>query len=306
MAENKKPDYTDFDWTDLVRDRTVKWREMLKDFAAENIHPIDIWDQSTPRLPRPNGFRAKLLLLPAHPGKPRGMFIVCAGGGFKFKSSNEAKPVAEYFHKQGMNTAVLDYYTDAKVLPGDDGTQLLAAEDGLRAIRYLRCHAETLGIRPDKIAIGGFSAGGMLSNLAATRYDMGNVNDADPVERVSSRPDAALLFYGASTPASAGGSMLGYDAAAQRETAALSPEKNLRPDSPPYFMFQTAADHTHGMLTMAAELSGRGIPYVMHLFRDGPHGGALYNGGSGDTPYFPHTAKWAELATDWLHDLDFA
>lgn len=306
MAENRKPDYTDFDWTDLVRDRTAKWRQMLDGFAAENIHPIDIWGQSEPKLLRPDGFRGKLFLLPVHPGKPRGTFIVCAGGGFKFKSSNEAKPVAEYFHRRGFNAAVLDYYTNASGAPGDDGTQRRASEDGLQAIRYLRCHAEQLGIRPDKIAIGGFSAGGMLSNLAATRYDKGVANTADPVVQASSRPDAVLLLYGASTPASAGGAMLGYDAAAQKEKAALSPEKNLRPDSPPYFMFQTAADHPTGMLTMATELSGRGIPFVMHLFRDGPHGGGLYNGESEDSPDFPHTAKWAELAADWLADLDFS
>lgn len=306
MAENQKPDYTDFDWSDLVRDRTVKWQTMLDTFAGENIKPIEIWEQSEPKLHRPDGFRAKLFLLPVHPGKPRGTFIVCAGGGFKFKSSNEAKPVAEYFHRQGLNAAVLDYYTNADGVLGDNDTQQKACEDGLRAIRYLRKNAEQLGIRADKIAIGGFSAGGMLSNLAATRYDAGNENDSDPVEQISSRPNAVLLLYGASTPTSANGSMLGYDAVAQRETAALSPEKNLKPDSPPYFMFQTAADHPHGMLTMAAELSGRGIPFVMHLFQDGPHGGGLYDGKNEDSPVFLHTAKWAELAADWLHDQDFS
>lgn len=305
MADNKKPDYTDFDWTELIRDRTVKWRRMLDEFAGENIDPIDIWGQSEPKLFHSDSFRAKLYLLPVHQGKPRGTFIVCAGGGFKFKSRNEAKPVAEYFHKQGLNTAVLDYTVSPEGALGDN-TQLRACEDGLRAVRYLRYHAEKFGIRADKIAIGGFSAGGILSNLAATRYDAGNKNDENPIEHVSSRPDAALLFYGASTPASINSSMLGYDGMVQRETAARSPEKNLKPDSPSYFMFQTAADHPHGMLTMAAELSSRGTPFVMHLFQDGPHGGGLYDGENEDSPAFPHTAKWAELATDWLHDLDFA
>jgi|GEM_PF-291215 len=305
MADNKKPDYTDFDWTELIRDRTAKWQRMLVELTDENLCPIDIWGQSEPKLLHPDCFRAKLFLLPVHLGKPRGTFIVCAGGGFKFKSRNEAKPVAEYFHKQGLNTAILDYTTNPEGALGDD-TQLKACEDGLRAIRYLRYHADKLGIRADKIAIGGFSAGGMLSNLAATRYDGGNENDADPMEHVSSRPDAALLFYGASTPASISGPMLGYDSRAQKETAARSPEKNMKSDSPPYFMFQTAADHPHGMLTMAAELSSRGIPFVMHLFKDGPHGGGLYDGENEDSPAIPHTAKWPELAADWLHDLDFA
>ena len=102
MAENKKPDYTDFDWTDLVRDRTVKWRQMLDEFAAENIESIDIWEQGEPKLLRPGGFRAMPLLLPVHPGTPRGTFIVCAGGGVRFQSSNEAKPEEEYLNGQGF------------------------------------------------------------------------------------------------------------------------------------------------------------------------------------------------------------
>ena len=63
--------------------------------------------------------------------------------------------------------------------------------------RYLRLHADELGICPDKIAIGGFSAGGMLSAYAATQFSYGNLQAVDAAERVSSRPDAALILYGA-------------------------------------------------------------------------------------------------------------
>lgn len=106
------------------------------------------------------GFTSRLALKPVHEGKRRGIFIVCAGGAFLFKSSNEAKPVAEYFYRAGINVAILDYHVDpAKQKDSDKlDVRISAGEDGLAAIRYLRLHADELGICPDKIAIGGFSA----------------------------------------------------------------------------------------------------------------------------------------------------
>lgn len=64
----------------------------------------------------------------------------------------------------GLNAAILDYHVDASKPMGISmEIQLSAAEDGLAAIRYLRSHADEYGIPTDKIAIGGFSAGGILN-----------------------------------------------------------------------------------------------------------------------------------------------
>ncbi|NLS45742.1 MAG: alpha/beta hydrolase fold domain-containing protein [Firmicutes bacterium] len=126
-----------------------------------------------------------------------------------FKSFNEAKPVAEYFYGAGLNAAILDY----RVNPHSRET---GCDDGLRAVRFLRANADRFGIPSDKIAIGGFSAGGMVSAYTATRFDYGNPDANDPIERVSSRPDAALILYGAMSPASSAGG-LGYDIKKQNE-----------------------------------------------------------------------------------------
>ena len=228
----------------------------------------------------------------------RGTFIICAGGAFLFKSFNEAKPVAEYFHARGFNAAILDY--TVKGLNEADPVRIknAAGEDALQAIRYLRANADKLGLNPDKIAIGGFSAGGMTSQMAATRYDSGDPESDDPVMRVSSRPDAVLLLYGAfSSTSSVGG--LGYDAVKQNADAKLDPLRNIRWDCPPVFIFQTNADDPRNALVFAMELAHRGISYEVHTFTEGPHGGGLYNGLE-DTPKFDHTAKWADLAADWL------
>lgn len=297
MPDEKKADYTDSNWDALIKDRTDKWAKMNADLASMGLEQTEIWNAEIPGFVEAYGQpRPTLTILPIHEDN-RGIFIVCAGGGFMFKSSNEAKPVAEYFHDKGINTAILDY----RVRPYDTDAP---CADALRAIRYLRFNANKLGILPDKIAIGGFSAGGILSGMAATRFDYGIPEAEDPVERVSSRPDAVLLLYGAMSMASSGGA-LGYNASKQNEAARNDNVKNLRYDSPPFFIFQTHSDDPRSSMIFGKELGDRGIPFEVHTFHEGPHGAALYDGKDPDSPLFPHTAHWAELAAEWLADYGF-
>ena len=292
---------TDFASRVAIRDET--WAQMQADLVAAGIERRDIWGSRTPVDPTGRGFKAGLYLLPVQPGEPRGTFIVCAGGAFLYKSHKEALPVAEFFHARGMNAAILDYTVKGNTDADATETRLQAGEDALQAVRYLRVNAEKLGIRADKIAVGGFSAGGMTSQLAATRYDAGDPAAADPLLRVSSRPDAVLLLYGAFATTTGVG-MLNYDIEAQNKLAQADPIRNIRCDCPPMFLFQTHEDDPRCALLFALELAHRGIPYEVHTFAEGIHGGALYDGRY-ETPDLPHTARWAELAGEWLEGLGF-
>ncbi|MHC4818509.1 MAG: alpha/beta hydrolase [Planctomycetota bacterium] len=62
-----------------------------------------------------------------------------------------------------------------------------------RAVRYIRHHAKTLGIDPNRIGIMGASAGGHLSLLLATDSKSGK--GGDPVDGTSSRVQAVAAFY---------------------------------------------------------------------------------------------------------------
>jgi len=68
-------------------------------------------------------------------------------------------------------------------------------EDLKRAVRYIRYNAKQLGIDPDHIGIEGGSAGGHLSLAIATADDKINVTASDPVDRVSSRVQAAAVLF---------------------------------------------------------------------------------------------------------------
>ncbi|HEV8272424.1 MAG TPA: alpha/beta hydrolase [Chitinophagaceae bacterium] len=68
-------------------------------------------------------------------------------------------------------------------------------DDLKRAVRYIRYNAKQLGIDPDHIGIEGGSAGGHLSLLIATADEKINANASDPVDRVSSRVQAAAVLF---------------------------------------------------------------------------------------------------------------
>lgn len=282
----------------LIASRKETFPRMMKRLEEMDYEIVDLREEA--------GFMSRLAIKKTYEGAPRGMVIICAGGGFLFKSWNEAMPVAEYFYEQGINVAVLDYHVKEK-LDFDIYSQetKMAGEDGLQAIRYLRFYADRYHILPDHIAIGGFSAGGMLSGYAATRFDYGDPEAAEPLSRVSSRPDAALILYGAfsatsSVPAATGGMTREQIAAANK----MDNIRHIRVDCPPMFVFQTHEDDPRIALNFCMELAVHGVPYEIHTFEKGPHGGGLYNG-KDETPDEPHTAMWAAIAADWLRSRGF-
>ena len=286
--------------------------ELLKEFAklrhesfTAMMKQCEESDYEIVNLREEAGFTARLAIKKSHEGK-HGIFIICAGGGFMFKSYNEALPVSEYFYKKGVNTAILDYHVNPEGMMDDNNDTIrMAGEDGLQAIRYLRKNADRYQILPDHIAIGGFSAGGMLTGYAATKFDYGDPDAKDEYSKVSSRPDAALILYGAFSATSSIPSGLGGMTREQIAKAAeLDNVRNIRTDCPPMFIFQTHGDDPRIALNFCMELAVHGVPYEIHTFEDGPHGGGLYNG-KDETPDVPHTAMWAEIAADWLLNKGF-
>ena len=140
-----KPDYVDQDWTSLTEVKTAKWADMMEKIKEEG------WVITELRTDM--GFTSRLALKPVHEGKRRGIFVVCAGGAFLFKSSNEAKPVAEYFYRAGINVAILDYHVDpAKQKDSDKlDVRISAGEDGVcmrMSWGYVRIRLQSADFRP--------------------------------------------------------------------------------------------------------------------------------------------------------------
>jgi len=240
----------------------------------------------------------------ASPGKSTGAaFIICPGGGYAALAPHEGTHYALWLNEQGIAGFVLKYRL------GSGGYRHPAMmQDVQRAIRYVRAYAGEWGLNPDRIGVMGSSAGGHLAATALTHFDAGNPAAADPVDRVSSRPDLGILCYPVVTmgPDTHGGSkrnLLG-DNPDPALVEQLSNERQVTHDTPPIFLFHTYEDATvkvENALELAAALRRQGVPFALHIYTKGAHGMGL--GSAQWDPARRH--PWTHACALWLQEQGF-
>ena len=116
--------------------------------------------------------------------------VVCPGGGYQMLAvDHEGKQIAEWLNARGVAAFVLRYRL------GPRYHHPIELGDAQRALRLVRFHAADYGVEPGKIGIWGFSAGGHLASTTGTHFDAGEAGAADPIDRMSSRPDFMILSY---------------------------------------------------------------------------------------------------------------
>ena len=109
------------------------------------------------------------------------------GGGWTSGTPTQFYPHCAYFAGRGVLAAAADY----RVKSRHGVTPDVCVKDAKSAVRWLRRHADELGIDPGKIAAGGGSAGGHIAACAGTVK--GYEEEGEDLE-ISSRPDALVLF----------------------------------------------------------------------------------------------------------------
>lgn len=279
------------------------WNKTLETFEVTYLWEkgkTPNYDGRDPLQPEPS-----IVFVPAQGSeKKQGTVIVAHGGGFEIRTGCEGMNVAEYFSRNGFNTAILTY----RLRPYG---RMDALEDIKRAIRLLRARKDEFGIT-DKVVCMGFSAGAMLSGNVATHFDEGNKGSDDPVERESCRPDGIVMGYGAFAFAGLPAGLFADPFAKEtrnpffadkKELIYLSPEANITPDTPPMFIWQTNSDDPRHSFTLGQALTMNGVPFEMHLFPEGVHGMALADGHNDLAMNIPHVHKWADLCCDWLRNI---
>lgn len=289
-TEQFKPDGT----YDLEGNRN-KWNTTIARFDQ-----LFLWTNGAPGFDDrdPLQTQPSIIFIPAQNKKTKqGTIIIAHGGVFESRIGCEGIYPAEYFARSGFNTAILTY----RLTPY---SRMDAIHDMQRAIRLLRYRKDELHIT-DKIAVMGFSAGGMLSGNCATHFDYGNPASEDPVNRLSCRPDAAVLGYATIKSAvfPEGTFIDPFENRNQREKLYLAPEKNITCDTPPFFIWQTNSDDPRHAFVLGSALTEAGVPFELHCFPDGTHGMALADGNNNMDLNLPHVAHWADLCTEWLRGL---
>jgi predicted esterase len=110
----------------------------------------------------------------------RALYIWAHGSGFRFGDKDETGGLIDYVHRGwvGMSmtyrmrpelppNAAIGIVTEPTSVPEAQAAARDAQHDMQAAVRYARAHADELGIDPNKIAVGGSSAGGIIALMTA-------------------------------------------------------------------------------------------------------------------------------------------
>lgn len=235
------------------------------------------------------------------PTKPNGMaMLVAGGGGYKrIEQRNESLPAARWLNDRGITAFVLSYR-----LPSEGWTAgpLAPLQDAQRALRLIRSHADQWKIDPHRLGVLGFSAGGHLMGLAATRADFASYPAADAIDRQSARPDFAALIYPVITleppydHTSTRKVLIGQhpDAA---QSAEWSVETHVTRRTPPMFLAQAKDDpisNPENTLIMQAACAKAGVPVELHRLDDGGHGFGMGRPGTASMQWPGYFSAWLE------------
>jgi len=228
--------------------------------------------------------------------------VVAPGGGYQHLAmEKEGEQYALWLNARGVAAFVLKYRLGPKY------HYPVELEDAQRAIRMVRANAAEYGVDPDRIGMWGSSAGGHLTATAGTKYDAGKPEAADPVDRVSSKPEFLILAYPVITfeaPYAHTGSrkyLLGDDPDPAL-VASLSAETQVTGDTPPTFLFATTDDRTVPVMNSVMfyeALVKAGVPVEMHLFQHGAHGAGL-------AATNPQLSVWPDLLIKWMRERGYA
>jgi acetyl esterase/lipase len=222
--------------------------------------------------------------------------VVCPGGGYGgLAVGHEGKDPAEWLNRHGIAAFVLRYRL------GPRYHHPAPMQDAQRALRFVRSRAKEWNLDPKRIGIWGFSAGGHLASTAATHFDEGKPDADDPIERVSCRPNFAILCYPVISmrpPVTHGGSrrnLLG-DKPDEALVTSLCNDEQVTEKTPPTFLFHTNEDTAvppENSLLFYAALRKKKVPAELHIYEKGPHGIGLGVGRGA-------VSAWPEQLAAWL------
>lgn len=234
--------------------------------------------------------------------KERPVVLICPGGGYGMTSDREAEPIAMKILANGYHAAVLRYSCAPAVYP----TALL--EVG-KAMVYLHKNAAKFKIDTDQIFIQGSSAGGHLAASYGVFWTQGFLRETLVVEQELLKPAGLILSYPVITSGKyAHGdsfhNLLGSRYEELKDVMSL--EHQVNEDTPPTFLWHTAADDTvsaQNSILFAGALAEHNISAEFHLFPQGGHGLGLANRitmNTSGTGIQKECEKWIDLACEWI------
>jgi acetyl esterase/lipase len=209
--------------------------------------------------------------------------VICPGGGYNVLAiEHEGEEVATWLNSLGMTGIVLKYRVPRRKGLAQHQAPL---QDTQRALSLVRSRAKEWGLDPDRIGILGFSAGGHLAAAAETNFDQRAYEPIDDVDKVSCRPDFAVLIY---------------PAYLKTKEGSLAPDIRVTKQTPPTFIVYAGDDPlgpSNGIVMYEA-LHKAGVPAELHIYTAGGHGFGL-------RPSNHPSSTWPHRCADWLKSRGF-
>jgi acetyl esterase/lipase len=203
------------------------------------------------------------------------VLVIPGGGHRQLVITHEGDNVAAWLRDRGIAAFVLKHRL-AREPNSTYRIDVEALADAARAMRTIRHRAREWQVDPAKIGAMGFSAGGELVAMVATRDVQGNASAADPIERESARPDFQALIY----PGRSGD----IQPTATSSPAFLAAAYDDRPDI------------SEGLAEVYLRLKRVGVPAELHIYGSGGHGFGVRA-----TNAKP-VGRWLERFSEWLTD----
>jgi acetyl esterase/lipase len=203
--------------------------------------------------------------------------VVVPGGGHRLLVFNaEGREPAQFLSGLGVAAFALKYR-----LAREEGSTYTierdARDDTYRALRLVRSRAAEWHIDPHRVGVMGFSAGGELVGLVAYPPGDGDPKAADPVDRLSGRPDFAISIY----------------------PGPLAVPASVPANAPPAFLVAASDDPCCGAPTVKILQLYRdaGVSVEAHIPSKGGHGFNM-----GQRSKLRSVNTWPQRLADWLAD----
>lgn len=226
----------------------------------------------------------------------RAMLIIPGGGYQRLAMDKEGRGMARYLAARGVTACVLIHRMPAEGWSAGADAPL---QDAQRAMRVIRSRAEGWAVDSARVGLVGFSAGGHLGGMLATRHSAPVYAPGDEIDALSARPFEAGLIYpvismdAAVAHKGSRAHLLGDQPSAER-IAAYSVDRQVSADTPPCFLVHAADDPVvpvANSLLMFQALQAARVRSELHIFEDGGHGFGLT---------IKTTARaWMGLFMDW-------
>ncbi len=131
----------------------------------------------------------------------------------------------------------------------------------------------------------GFSAGGHLAAALSTHFEQRVYNTVDAADKLSCRPDFAVLVYPAYLTL-------------EDQNYAPSPDLVPTANTPPTFLVQAEDDpvHVENAVVYFQQLKNAKVPAELHIYAQGGHGYGLRR------TALPITT-WPQSVDTWLHTI---